>query len=149
MIEKKNSPLNSLFLGLLFCLPMCVGCGADKTDGAAIRPKPPETSLTGMTVEQLVDHIKKHHGMAGHALVAVMGESAYEIFAGKDKASPALVTSWTSNDEGESIVDQFAFTKLRLPPLDDEDAVVAFCEKLLGGKDGQEAQAAAATGPTS
>jgi hypothetical protein len=39
--------------------------------------------------------------------------------------------SWVANDQGVPVVDRFGFTKKKLPPLDDEDAVGEFCQNLL------------------
>ena len=90
-------------------------------------------SMIGMTVEALGEHIKKHHQLSDIAIVSVMGESAFEIFVNpKDKTAPKLVVSWSVNDEGLPAVESFAFTTKKVPALDDEDAVIAFCQKLIG-----------------
>ena len=90
------------------------------------------TSLVGMTVAVLGEHIKKHHQMSDVALASVMGESALEIFANPtDGTAPKLVVSWSVNDDGEPAVEHFAFTEKKIPAVDDEEAVIAFCQKLL------------------
>jgi hypothetical protein len=98
----------------------------------------PRKSLAGMTVNQLGACIKKHHGMSDVSLATAMGDSAYEIF-GKpgDLAAAKLVVSWTADEEGTPIVDRFAFTKAKLPPLTDKEKVIDFCRKLLGGQEGK------------
>jgi hypothetical protein len=99
-------------------------------------PPGPRKSLAGMTVNQLGEYIKKHHGMSDVSLATAMDESAYEVFGNpKDPAAPRLVVSWTADQEGVPIVDQFAFTKAKLPDLGDEEAVADFCRKLLAGKE--------------
>ncbi len=96
----------------------------------------PQKSLTGMTVNVLGEHIKKHHGMSDVSIVAVMGDHAFEIFGNPDgKNAPRLIVSWTADEEGVPIVERFIFTGDPLPDIEDQDLVIDFCQKLLYGKD--------------
>ena len=120
---------------LILCL-LLPGCMAGRESGGAGGAPKPRKSLAGMTVNQLGEHIKKHHRMSDVSLASVMGESAFEVFADPgDESAARLVVSWTADEEGAPIVDRFAFTRAKLPPLDDEEAVIGFCQKLLYGKD--------------
>ena len=119
---------------LVALLAASAGCARSERPAAPPPAARPATSLTGMTVEQLGGHLRKELGLGDVALVAAMGEHAFEIYGpAGERPGARLVVSWTANDQGLPVVDRFAFTEARLPALDDEAAVIGFCQKLLYG----------------
>ncbi len=143
--------MSRITLPVMFLCLVGYGCGSSgspegKAKSPATQRKSPKTqkSLSGMTVNELGDYVKKHHGMDDASLASAMGDSAYEIFGNpKDNSAPKLVVSWTADEEGTPIVDSFVFTTAKLPPLEDDDLVIEFCSKALQPKangNGQKSQ---------